>query len=196
MRRLWNRKQSKTGGSSRFFLVCLAHDNLVSHFKTNFALMQHHNYSLSDLENMIPWEREVYLTLLADHLEKEAEENKKQEEQMLMFSVRLANEIVAEKTCIIVCAFINFVKFVPTIHSTDTITLFAVIFFFTELIADALLVYVLVEYFAVPMLRLPVEKFEWRSVEFWSGVMEVALIPVGATLFFLHAFISSNEWLA
>jgi hypothetical protein len=125
-----------------------------------------------------------------------AEENKKQEEQMLMFSVRLANEIVAEKTCIIVCAFINFVKFVPTIHSTDTITLFAVIFFFTELIADALLVYVLVEYFAVPMLRLPVEKFEWRSVEFWSGVMEVALIPVGATLFFLHAFISSNEWLA
>jgi|TARA_B100001094_G_C18148745_1_gene782396 hypothetical protein len=39
--------------------------------------MQHHNYSLSDLENMIPWEREVYLTLLADHLEKEAEENKK-----------------------------------------------------------------------------------------------------------------------
>ena len=77
MHRLWNRKQSKTGGSSRFFLVCLAHDNLVSHFKTNFALMQHHNYSLSDLENMMPWEREVYLTLLADHLEKEAEENKK-----------------------------------------------------------------------------------------------------------------------
>lgn len=26
--------------------------------------MQHHNYSLSDLENMIPWEREIYVDML------------------------------------------------------------------------------------------------------------------------------------
>lgn len=77
MHRLWNRKQSKTGGSSRFFLVCLSHDNLVSHFKTNFALMQHFKYSLHDIENMHPWEREVYLMLLEQHLEKEAQEQEK-----------------------------------------------------------------------------------------------------------------------
>jgi hypothetical protein len=38
---------------------------------TNFALMQHHNYSLTELENMIPWERDVYVSLLLKHLKDE-----------------------------------------------------------------------------------------------------------------------------
>jgi len=33
--------------------------------------MQHHNYSLEDLENMMPWEREVYVGLLIQWLEDE-----------------------------------------------------------------------------------------------------------------------------
>ena len=33
--------------------------------------MQHHKYSLTELENMIPWEREIYLTLLVNFLEAE-----------------------------------------------------------------------------------------------------------------------------
>tara|TARA_A100001011_G_C13800404_1_gene630774 strand:- start:211 stop:336 length:126 start_codon:yes stop_codon:yes gene_type:complete len=33
--------------------------------------MQYHNYTLSDLEGMIPWEREIYLTLLMQHIEEE-----------------------------------------------------------------------------------------------------------------------------
>lgn len=33
--------------------------------------MQHHKYSLSELENMIPWEREIYLTLLQSHIEEQ-----------------------------------------------------------------------------------------------------------------------------
>tara|TARA_X000001036_G_C20481764_1_gene725984 strand:- start:445 stop:579 length:135 start_codon:yes stop_codon:yes gene_type:complete len=40
--------------------------------------MQHHNYSLSDLENMIPWEREIYVDMLMEYIK---EENKRQEEQ-------------------------------------------------------------------------------------------------------------------
>jgi hypothetical protein len=47
------------------------HDTLGNYFKTNFALMQHHKYSLTELENMIPWEREIYITLLVNHLEEE-----------------------------------------------------------------------------------------------------------------------------
>ena len=59
----------------------MAHMDLESYFKTNFALMQHHKYSLTELENMIPWEREVYLTLLQQYIE---EENlKAQQEQGL-----------------------------------------------------------------------------------------------------------------
>jgi len=37
--------------------------------------MQFHKYALSDLENMIPFEREVYLQMLMQHLEEEAQQN-------------------------------------------------------------------------------------------------------------------------
>jgi len=51
--------------------VSMAHTNLESYFKVNFALMQHHKYSLTELENMIPWEKEVYLSLLQQYIEEE-----------------------------------------------------------------------------------------------------------------------------
>ena len=56
----------------------MAHESLESYFKTNFALMQHHKYSLTELENMIPWEREIYLILLQQYIE---EENLKAQQQ-------------------------------------------------------------------------------------------------------------------
>ena len=40
--------------------------------------MQHHKYSLTELENMLPWEREIYVGLVVKHVE---EENRKIEEQ-------------------------------------------------------------------------------------------------------------------
>lgn len=33
--------------------------------------MQHHKYSLTELEEMLPWEREIYVSLLAQHVEEE-----------------------------------------------------------------------------------------------------------------------------
>lgn len=35
--------------------------------------MQHHKYSLTELENMLPWERDVYVNMLLKHLEEENE---------------------------------------------------------------------------------------------------------------------------
>lgn len=55
----------------------MAHTSLESYFKTNFALMQHHKYSLTELENMIPWERDIYVSLLQNYIE---EENLKQQQ--------------------------------------------------------------------------------------------------------------------
>jgi hypothetical protein len=40
--------------------------------------MQHHKYSLTELENMIPWERDVYVTMLIQHIEEENEKIKQQ----------------------------------------------------------------------------------------------------------------------
>ena len=40
--------------------------------------MQHHKYSLTELENMIPWEREIYISLLVKHIQEENERIKQQ----------------------------------------------------------------------------------------------------------------------
>jgi hypothetical protein len=55
----------------------MAHTSLESYYQINFALMQHHKYSLTELENMMPWEREVYIALLQNYIE---EENLKQQQ--------------------------------------------------------------------------------------------------------------------
>jgi|TARA_R100000005_G_C4923799_1_gene155841 hypothetical protein len=56
----------------------MSHESLENFYRTNFALMQHHKYSLTELENMIPWEREIYVTLLSQYIE---EENLKAQQQ-------------------------------------------------------------------------------------------------------------------
>ena len=33
--------------------------------------MQYHKYSLTEIENLMPWERDVYVALLKQHLEEE-----------------------------------------------------------------------------------------------------------------------------
>ncbi len=37
--------------------------------------MQHHKYSLTELEDMMPWEREIYIGLLLNWLEEEKQRN-------------------------------------------------------------------------------------------------------------------------
>ena len=44
-------------------------------------MMQHHKYSLEEIENMSPWEREVYIGLLSKFLEDEKERLKKEQQQ-------------------------------------------------------------------------------------------------------------------
>ena len=41
--------------------------------------MQHHKYSLSELENMIPWEREIYVNLLIQYIKEENEKRRERE---------------------------------------------------------------------------------------------------------------------
>ena len=46
------------------------HDSLENYMQNNFSLLQHHNWSLSDLENMIPWEKQTYVKMLQNYIEK------------------------------------------------------------------------------------------------------------------------------
>ena len=33
--------------------------------------MQHHHYSLSEMDMMMPWEREIYVSMLLDYIKEE-----------------------------------------------------------------------------------------------------------------------------
>ena len=50
----------------------------MNHYQTNFSMMQHHGYSLSELESMLPWERMIYVTLLTEWIKEENERIKEQ----------------------------------------------------------------------------------------------------------------------
>ncbi len=45
--------------------------SLESYFDYTFALMHHHKWSLTELENMLPWERDIYLMKLEEQLKEE-----------------------------------------------------------------------------------------------------------------------------
>ena len=57
----------------------MSHMNLECYFRLNFSLIQYHKYSLTEIENLIPWERDIYVGLLKNHLEEE--ELKHQQQQ-------------------------------------------------------------------------------------------------------------------
>ena len=44
-------------------------------YRLNFSLMQLHKYSLIDIENMIPWERDIYVALLIAHIDEDNAKN-------------------------------------------------------------------------------------------------------------------------
>jgi hypothetical protein len=55
----------------------LIHMDLENYYKLNFSLMQYHKYSLTEIENLIPWERDIYVALLKNHLEEEKAKQQK-----------------------------------------------------------------------------------------------------------------------
>jgi hypothetical protein len=59
--------------------VSLCHSSLENYYILNFNLMQHHKYSLSDLDNMMPYERDIYVTLLSNFIKEENERLKQQQ---------------------------------------------------------------------------------------------------------------------
>lgn len=59
----------------------LREESLKSYFLNNFSLMQYHQYSLHELESMLPWERKTYISLVAKHVEEENERIRMQNEK-------------------------------------------------------------------------------------------------------------------
>lgn len=50
--------------------------NLESYYKITFSMVQFHKWSLTEIENLMPWERDVYVSMLIKHIEEEEQKAK------------------------------------------------------------------------------------------------------------------------
>tara|TARA_B100000401_G_C52430231_1_gene542321 strand:+ start:367 stop:540 length:174 start_codon:yes stop_codon:yes gene_type:complete len=52
---------------------------LKNYYDTNFALIHHHKWQIEYIENLMPWEKEIYVNLLVQFLEEEQKRMRDQE---------------------------------------------------------------------------------------------------------------------
>ena len=78
MQKMWIRRTSNIGGPTEFFRIGLSDNSLEKVYHENFSMMQHHHYSLTEIDNMIPWERDIYINMLTEWVK---EENRRMREQ-------------------------------------------------------------------------------------------------------------------
>ncbi len=49
------------------------YESLANILQTNFIMLKEHNFSLTEIENMIPWERQIYIGLLINYVKEQKE---------------------------------------------------------------------------------------------------------------------------
>lgn len=59
----------------------MSHNTLANYYKTMFAYKIHHNWDMQYIDNMIPFEMEIYSALLVQHVEEENEKLRQQQQQ-------------------------------------------------------------------------------------------------------------------
>lgn len=59
--------------------MMMSHEKLEDHFKINFIMTFHHKYSLTELDEMLPWERAIYVALIQNYLKEEKEKQRELE---------------------------------------------------------------------------------------------------------------------
>ena len=73
---MWIPAQHSYGGSDRFFYLSFRDSNLKHYYENMFTLTHQYKYTLSELENMIPWERDIYVTMLINYVNEQNEKLK------------------------------------------------------------------------------------------------------------------------
>jgi hypothetical protein len=113
-------------------------------------------------------------------------------EVLAMFALRWSNEIVAEKSCIVVAGVFSYYAGISPHSTADQIQIF-LIFIVCEAVADLLLVYSLDRWFKVPFLSLP-HDIKHEDKDFWVTMLILSLNVAGPCLGFIHAHGSAEEW--
>ena len=52
---------------------------MVAYYETNFAMVNHHGWSLEEIENLMPWERDIYVDMLITYIKEENERQKQRQ---------------------------------------------------------------------------------------------------------------------
>lgn len=60
----------------KLFYLTLSHTSLSLYYKTIFAVAQHHKYQISEIENLIPYERDLYLDMLLSYINEKIHRSK------------------------------------------------------------------------------------------------------------------------
>ena len=58
-------------GLCKFFKILFDYANLIAILKLSFSITDQHNLSLTEFENLMIWERDIYITLLNSKIQKE-----------------------------------------------------------------------------------------------------------------------------
>ena len=59
----------------------MGHDTLANHIKSNFNLIHHHKWNLGEIENMMPWEKHVYVELLNSWIQEQEDEARQRDNE-------------------------------------------------------------------------------------------------------------------
>ena len=71
MRRVWQGSPNTDQRYRRFFSVINSHETLENYYRVNFILLNNAKWSLSDIEDCLVWEREVYVAMYQQYIEEE-----------------------------------------------------------------------------------------------------------------------------
>lgn len=53
----------------------MQNNDLTNYLKTNVILKRKFNFNLNEIENLIPWERDIYIDIIKQQIEEENEKN-------------------------------------------------------------------------------------------------------------------------
>ena len=76
MYRMWRYRNYRATWLKRFFLIALAHNSLSNYYQLLTMLSFYHKYAIQDIEDMMPWEREVIVKLILHYIKQDEEARK------------------------------------------------------------------------------------------------------------------------
>lgn len=57
----------------------MSHNSLQNYYATTFGFKTHHNWDIETIENLMPFELQIYTTLMVQHVEEENERIRQQQ---------------------------------------------------------------------------------------------------------------------